>query len=230
VFRPRLFVLMLTFLAFAQDLHAEGKPAPFYSLPADGVWVEYEWKRTPADQKDQQGTMRLSSVGTKDVDGVRCRWIEITVEWKVEDNVRWQRRKLLVEEKSFADGKALDGCLRDCFHHDDANPNAIRLSRKRIGEFLRMGFPGDDLALREVKEKEEVQTGLGKFTARHVSVGGKGGGKQEYQAWLAKDVPFGVAKFEIREPVGDGWRIVFAAAVTRSGKDARSTLDETMAK
>jgi hypothetical protein len=224
--------LVVAFLAFASVVRGEGKLAPFYSLPDDGAWLEYDWQRTLPDGKEQSGTMRLSSVGTKDVDGVRCRWIEITVRSKTGDKETWQRRKLLVEEKAFADGKALEDCVRDCFHHDDANPNATRLSRKRIGEFLRMGIAGDDLTLQVVKEKEEMHTALGKFTTRLVSAGGGAGAHQpEYRAWMTREVPFGVAKFEIRERMdGGAARTLFVATAERSGKEAKGELDETSAR
>jgi hypothetical protein len=221
-------ISFVALLLVASVALGEGKLAPFYSLPADGAWVEYDWKRTRPDGTEQQGTLRLASVGAKDMDGVRCRWVEITVRSKANDKATWQRRKLLVEEKAFADGKALQDCARDCFHHDGANSQATRLSGKRLGEFLRMGIAGDDLTLRVVREMEEVPTGLGKFTARLVSAGG-GDHKSEYRAWVTRDVPFGVAKFEIREPMG-GARTIFVATAERSGTDARSELDETTAR
>ena len=54
MFRARAF-LVLAWALCASVAWADNKPSPFYALPADGTWVEYEWKRTPADKKEEQG-------------------------------------------------------------------------------------------------------------------------------------------------------------------------------
>jgi hypothetical protein len=226
-----MFALTVAMLALAAAAYADDKPSPFYTLPADASWVAFDWTRTSRDNKEEKGTLTVRSVGVKDVDGVRCRWVEIAEEWKRGDAKKWQRRKLLVAEEALAEGKPLVDCVRDCFHQDDVNPNVVRLSAKHQREFLRLNMPVD-LALKEIQANEEVMTGLGKLTARHMSaVVTEGTKRQEYHGWLTKDVPFGVAKFEIHEKSGDAApRVLFTATANRSGKDAKSELDETKAK
>jgi hypothetical protein len=225
-----VFALGVFLLALAPAASADDKPSPFYALPEDGAWLEYEWTLTKANRATERGTLRLSSVGVTDVGGVRCRWLEIRVEAGSGERTHVQCRKLLVAEKAFTNGQPLENCVLDCFHREDGQ-EVIRLPRNRTAAFLRLNLSGD-LTLREINAREEVTTGLGKRTARHVTAGGKdGSGTQEYHAWLSNDVPFGVVKFEIHE-----WndpnppRVLFTAAAKRSGKGAKSEVDHTGVK
>jgi hypothetical protein len=231
MFRRRVFALAVVLLAVASGASADDKPSPFYALPADGTWLEYEWTRTTPERKTERGTLRLSSVGVKDADDVRCRWLEIKVETGQGERAQWQCRKLLVAEKAFTSGKPLEDCVLDCFHQE-AGQDVVRLPKNRTDAFLRLNLSGDDLTLREIKAQEEVTTGLGKLTARHVAASGKNGANlQEYHAWLANDAPFGVVKFEIHERNGtDSPRVVFTAVAKRAGKEARSEVDHSGVK
>src|SRR5215510_5220630 len=132
--RAHLFALLVVAVCPGGS-HAQTKAAPFYSLPADGAWVEYEWRRTAAETKEE-GTLRISSVGAKDIDGTRCRWVEVKVETRAGDKTKWQVRKLLVAERPFRNGRPLQECVVECYHQDDASRTVTRLSKPRLDEFL----------------------------------------------------------------------------------------------
>ena len=54
---------------------------------------------------------------------------------------------------------------------------------------------------------------------------------REYEGWLTADVPFGCARFEVREGEGDGSsKTVFTATAVRRGKGAKSEVNEAKAK
>src|SRR5438132_1344451 len=105
--RPPCWPLLLfSLLPLTGPGHAQTRPAPFYTLPADGTWVEYEWVQTLPGGKQVKGTLRVSSVGRKDVDRVPHRWVEIKLSTRQGDRVRSRYRKLLVGEKALARGGA----------------------------------------------------------------------------------------------------------------------------
>jgi hypothetical protein len=86
--------------------------------------------------------------------------------------------------------------------------------------------------LKEVRARAKVTTPLGEYEAQHVTARSKSGERvREYDGWLTADVPFGCARFEVREGTGDGPRkIVFAATAARSGKGAKAQVNEAKAK
>src|SRR5262245_32035334 len=83
------------------------RPAPFYSFPAEGTWLEYEWKSRSGDNKRQEGTLRISFVGRKEVHGVKCYWIETKKETRLDSATEYRTRKLLVPEKALTSGEPL---------------------------------------------------------------------------------------------------------------------------
>src|SRR4051794_39909260 len=74
---------------------AQTRVAPLYSLPADGVWVEFDFQYRDRLNRAIKGTMRISSTGRKDVDGVAHRWIEIKL---ADDRIETRYGKLLLVE------------------------------------------------------------------------------------------------------------------------------------
>jgi hypothetical protein len=211
---------------------AEPRVAPLYTLPADGTWVEYEWKAEGPDGKALAGTLRISSVGRKEVYGGAHRWVELTKESRDGDAVRSRSRKLLIAEKALRDGWALDKSVQTVFEREGRDGVVTRLSSKRTGEFLGMGFDASDAALKEVRAEEKVETALGTFVTRHVSARTEASNRTlEYHGWLTTKVPYGWAKCEVHERVGVGRpHLVFSAVAARSGRDAKSIVDETKAK
>jgi hypothetical protein len=210
---------------------AQDRLAPFYSLPADGTWVEYAWKRVTPRNAAESGLLRFSAVGRKEVQGVRCRWVEIKVQARRGDRPKWQIRKLLVPEEAFRKGLPLGEIAVACYHREDGAAGVRRLSPKRIHDFLGMGLGGRDSPLRTVRAKEELTTDLGKFSTRHVATEKTGERARAFHCWLTADVPFGWAKLEIRDTPGDApARVVFTATATRKGQGAKSEVDETTAE
>jgi hypothetical protein len=209
------------------------RPAVLYSLPADGAWVEFDWTLTGPGPggKETKGTLRLSSVGSKTVDDTACRWVEARKEFKPDEQTRREFRKLLIAEKEFAAKPTLRDHVRMVIGQEgDASPELFSPGRAR--DFLNMGLNDPDAALKEVAAREEVSTPLGKYKARHVMARDKSGERtREYHGWLTADVPFGCARFEVREARGDGpLKVVFTATAARSGKDAKPEVDEAKAR
>jgi hypothetical protein len=210
---------------------AEARCAPLYSLPADGTWVEYTWQATLSDGREQTGTLRLSSVGSRQLQGIQHRCVEIKKVTRQEGGTTVQLRKLLVAEKAFAESRSLQGNVVEVFAQDDIEGPVTRLTTSRLEEFISLGIEGPGGILKKVGDEEELATRLGKFLVQHVSAQGKRGERiLEYHGWLAGKVPFGCAKFEIREKSGKRPDIVFSAVGARSGADARSEVMETRAK
>ncbi len=207
------------------------RPAALYALPADGAWVEYDWTATTPDCREHKGTLRLSSVGSKTVDGTACRWVELRKEYKQGEETKREYRKVLIDEKAFAAAPTLRDHVRTVIgRDDDAAPQVLAADRAR--SFLNMGFEDSGAALKEVRAGERVSTPLGDYKARHVTARERSGERtREYDAWLTTDVPFGCARFEVREAKGDGpLKVVFTATAARSGKGAKAEVDEAKAR
>jgi len=220
----RLLAVM-SLLALAIPALGQTRPAPFYSLPANGTWVEFEWVQSPLKGNSTSGTLRLSSVGRKDVDGMPHRWIEIKLSTQHKDEVRSRYRKLLVEE---GNGKAVvyPDAVRQGFGKESAKAPVTRLNPKTLDDLLGMGLPADSV-MKERAADQALQTKLGRLTVRHVVSESKTG-PRGYHGWLTDKVPFGCAKFEIREDTSA--RVTFQASIIRSGENARSEVDEATAK
>jgi hypothetical protein len=225
--------LVLALLVAAPDqCAAQTTCAPLYALPADGTWVEYVWKATGTDGQQQGGTLRLASVGSKEVQGVRHRWVEIRKETGQGKESTCQVRRLLVAEKAFRENGSLQGNVAEALAQDSHGGPVTALEGARLEEFVNLGISGPEAALRTVADRVEVETPLGKFITRQVSARGKRGERLlEYRGWLTEQVPFGWARFEIHETAGKAApRTVFTAVATRCGQDARSEPEETRGK
>jgi hypothetical protein len=227
--------LLIAVWALAGGVVAAGtqtRPAAFYALPADGAWVEYAWTATEPGGKKQTGTLRISSVGTRTVQGVRCRWIELKRQtWQGDRlGVRW--RKLLVAEDAFRQKKTQQTYVIEGFAREKAGGPVTRLGRLRIGGLLHLGIEGADVSLQAAPAREKVTAGGAALWARHVSAAGTSGSRRlRYDGWLTDEVPFGWAKVEIREEDGKRpARVIYTAIVARQGKGARSEVDESRSR
>jgi hypothetical protein len=207
------------------------RAAPLYTLPADGTWVEYDWTATGPGGRVVKGTLRLSAVGGKVIDGTAFRWVEVRKEYREGDETKREFRKLLVDEKPFAAAPTLRDHVRTVIGQEgSAAPMVFSASRAR--DFLNMGFDAPNAALNEVQAHVKVATPLGEYEARKVTAHSKTGERvREYDGWLTADVPFGCARFEVREGQGDGPRkTIFSAAASRGGKGAEAEVNEAKAK
>jgi hypothetical protein len=231
---PRTCSLTLVFLiALTASVSATDpeRAAPIYSLPAEGAWIEYRCTAIGPDGKEITGTLRVSSVGTKDAAGTTCRWVEVRKEFDRGKETQREYRKMLVAEKGFAERPTLENHVR-LVYGQDGNRTPFQLNSRRTSEFLGMGLPSKGSELHEVKAVDNVETKLGKFAARAVNACGTSGERElEYRGWLSADVPFGCVRFEVYEKIGDApQRRIFTAEAALSGRGAKAELDESKMK
>src|SRR5439155_4096420 len=115
------------------------RPAPIYSLPRDGSWVEYDWTGVGPDGKETKGVLRISSVGTTTSAGVESRWVEVRKEYSQGGETRREYRKFLVPVKAFTDSPTLRGHVSSVIGRDNSDAPA-GLSAKRARTFVSMGL------------------------------------------------------------------------------------------
>jgi hypothetical protein len=229
--RRRFALVLLVASAVGSRCAAQSSPAPFYALPEDGAWVEYEWTAVGQDQQKTTGTLRISCVGRLEIRGEPHCWVELKKEFKLRDRPVQQVRKLLVAEKTFRKGGPVQDAVVEVYDRHGTDGPVTRLSPARVADFLSLGLSGPEASFKEVQEKEEIETPLGKFVARQVVARGKEGRRFDYYAWLTPEAPFGWCKIELKENTGTAsGRTVFTALAVKKGKDAKSELDETKAR
>ncbi len=210
---------------------AQSRPAPLYSLPADGTWVQYEWELLTPDGMKQTGKLRISSVGHKQVQDVPHRWIEIKLSYDKPGQKKDRLRKLLVSELALKKGLPAKEVVVECYRQEGAEGPVFALRPAHWGDLLGMGFAGSEARLRETKAKESVRVPLGTFQARHMQTPDKNlRGALAYHGWLTGKVPFGWARFRIREGTGEATRILFTASAVTIGAGARSEVNESRAE
>jgi hypothetical protein len=228
-------------VAGAVPAQAQTKVAPFYSLPEDGVWVEFNFKCKDRQNHTIQGTMRISSVGQLEISGISYRWVEI----KMHESATLTRYgKLLVAEEALLAGQPLEGAVIEAYHKEGKNGPVARFSGKQMNTYLTMGVAGQHEV---VSDSASAETGLGVFTCKYVTATGKvpqklqagkvqadkqrlaGDASLQYRAWLTSSVPFGLAKFEVWAYPGAGQPAVelFSAVATSTGEGAKSEVDVT---
>src|SRR5262245_17608913 len=141
--RPwRLFVFAATLLN-APGVGAQTRPSLLYSLPKDGTWVEYEVKGATPTKQALSGFLRVASVGGKEVNKVKCRWIEVKIDTKkgVQRNI--EIFKILIAEKALDAGPAWAGNVLEV--HQKKNADApVKLQPRQGEEFLTLGCTGDE--------------------------------------------------------------------------------------
>jgi hypothetical protein len=230
----RLTALALVFCVLAAAPARPAEPtraAPIYSLPDDGSWIEFDWTGVGPKGEEIKGVLRISSVGTKTVAGVTSRWVEVRKEYGKKDEKKPEYRKFLVPVKAFAASPTLRDHVDSVIGKEGSEaPHALSSSGRQA--FLEMGLNGEGAALKEVLARVSVEVPLGKYEARKVRARGKSSEHElEYRGWLSPDVPFGCARFEIFEiPAGAAPKRIFAATAARSGRGAKSEVDETKSK
>jgi hypothetical protein len=82
-----------------------------YQLPDDGGWAKFELNARTVDpdgteKTTMSGTLTISSVGAIEVEGQRCRWIELVFHGtRIDEKVYTDVNKLLIPEKHLAQGE-----------------------------------------------------------------------------------------------------------------------------
>jgi hypothetical protein len=205
---------------------AQERVALFYSMPEDGGWVEYEWRTDDAGKGQPANRLRISSVGKLTKDSVPCRWIEVHKETHRGDQTTHQLRKLLVAESKDAEKKPGEFRVLSAFAQRGLDAPATSMKPKQIQDLVELGFHGSNEGLVVRAENEDARTGLGVFRTRHVETQAKINERTcTYHAWLTPELPFGWAKFEVREQTSRNTdRLIFSAVAVRKGNEARSEM------
>jgi hypothetical protein len=92
--------------ALAQPAHADGL---IYKLPAEGEQARYEMEiavTVGGQDVATKGSVTVSSVGQTTVDNQKCRWIEIKMIFKEDEQERLTITKVLIPEKDLGQGKS----------------------------------------------------------------------------------------------------------------------------
>lgn len=227
-------------LAIADDAaEVRVKVAPIYSLPPDGTWVEYEIAYVDRKGRSTGGLMRISSVGRPQESGRVCRWIEVSIE---AESMVQRIGKFLIREDAYLSRGSLEDSVIEAYHQEGPKGTIVRLEGRKLTDYFTMGIRGD---LKEVAASEKVNLPMGAFDARRLSTHGHGiqipaGGRDssaapgeeeeehplEYRCWLTKEIPFGIARFEVwaKPRSTDPTQIVFSAAALRQGANAECRL------
>ena len=215
-------VVLAVLLVCSEWATAQTRPAPIYSLPPDGTWVEYEWVLQTGNGNKIPGTLRISSVGQTQVDNLAHRWVEIKLTARKGKKPFIRYRKLLINEQVLAQRKVFHNAVKQCWDRIGMDGPTTPLPIRKINDFLGMGLV-TDAALHRQPKSIELVTKIGKFETGHVRTESNLSPSRDYRGWLTEKVPFGWAKFEIHERDSqEKRRIVFRAIVSKKGNNAQS--------
>ena len=242
----RVAASLLVVLTLGGTLRAEGL---LYQLPEDGSWAKFDLvgKAVEPDGKETSlsGTLTLSSVGTVDVEGQKCRWIELAVEASRNDQMFTDVEKLLIPEKYLVKGEdPLSHVLKAWHKHsmiaggapqelqDVQNPDSPAGKQMR-GTKLRPFLHGP-FEMHRLLPKALVESKLGSRECLGVSAEEKieGGvtANSKYVIRLHKDAPFGVVTWDAEMNLErDGMalaKMTTTATLSDFGKDAKSVIPE----
>ena len=225
-FRTSALLTTLALLAIPAAARAGGL---IQSLPEDGAWVTFK----VSSELDLQGNLqsldhelKVASVGKQDVEGDPGRWIELSTEL----GGRKMLAKLLIAEKFLkaeqnpfehvakAWGRGPEGEVREL---PEGNLRRLLLFAVAVPNFEKP----------EKKEKETIQTELGKYECEHWKGEAEVEGFQNNQVkfegdlWTHNKVPFGLVKAKIKGDFGLG-SLASVLEATKSGTGAKSDLPD----
>ncbi|GAB4143523.1 MAG: hypothetical protein Tsb009_14690 [Planctomycetaceae bacterium] len=178
-----------------------------YRLPDDGTGVVYEM--TVKSKKREMlvsGTLTMSSVGVKTIEGKRHRWIEFVMKLSHMKQDRTIVTKLLVPEDQLGKGKnPLTQCKKGWVRFLPKKAEALqKISGPEAGPIPAF-LAGPLLDIKKLPMKE-IETGIGKISCTGESgrigyLQGKTDVRVQYQTRLTEKSPFGVASsvLEIQE-------------------------------
>ena len=220
------FGLACVIVAIARaDVRADGL---IYQLPADGAWVRYDVemksnvKATGMEpmQINGPGTLLLSSVGHKSVNGEPCRWIEFAFEMSPPGASKKFSRilKVLIPESRLKRGMDPFAHVRDMYYSQGGLLPEIPVERVEQSEkidgadYSRQQYELDRLRsvfprlLKDLNsERESVDTKLGKLDCEKLTGkdelsksllrgGGEWAWSGDFHCLLNEKVPFGVVR------------------------------------
>lgn len=214
-----------------------------YQLPDDGHWVRFEmverhWKASGKCL----GTLTMSSVGMEEIDGHKCRWIEIDYDTKGWRAPIKNVYKLLIPEEHLGRGKeplkhVLKAWYKDgegkAIENKDLAVLVGAARYKLLGQFVHRPF-GSVTEL----EAAAIESQLGKLVCKGVAVNETTPLKGEvegatYSIRLHEKAPFGVVLWEqklhwvldTRDGPLQGWATT-TLKVAATGVDAKSAMPE----
>jgi len=206
---------------------AQERVLPFYSLPADGQWVTFDWTAVKRSGRRTRGTLRMSAVGRERIGGRVYRWVELSLESKSGDRTIRRVRRLLLRDDLFkSPGLSLQKAVLKSIGRDEPSGVIAPLSAREINNLLGLGFDGSRAKVRRSAKPESMKTPLGKLVVRRLVAKQKQSTRTwVYTGYLTARIPFGLARFEVRERRGDAApQLRFSATVRAVGKNAKSQL------
>jgi len=213
----RLLTIVFLLSASTHSAHAGG---PVQALPKDGAWVKFflEWELSGPDAADSKGTGTWSvrSVGTKTVNGEKCRWIEIEEHLDKADDgkpfTRWY--KFLVRENDLKrGGDPVKNAI--AIWWKDTDPNTTAKKADGTSPWLAMFLRGTPKTGKTVAQKNRVLWQKGDFVfqraeeqrqRRTTNIGDDRRMTIRDVVWKKAEIPFGAAA------------VTFTARLTRNGK------------
>ena len=191
---------IVLFLAVAPRFVSAG--GPVQSLPEDGCWVKFFLEvETGGDDGKHTGTWTISSVGSKTVDGEKCRWIEIEEHIDKSDDgkpyTRWY--KFLVREKDLTPGGDLLGHLVEYWQKEGKNKAVKRTGSRAL--MLAMFLRSTPKTGKPVAKAKRVMWQKGQFTIAKAEEQTQTTAKEDDRlrvtvrdlVWKKADIPFGTA-------------------------------------
>ena len=264
----RIMMLVGLFLLLHSASRGDGL---IYQLPPDGSWVKftgygrhYGYERIPppkaagkdeaADMPNEQysgGALILESVGTAEVDGEKCRWIEFKTEPPKEFTGDVEVWKMLIPERYLKAGSdpfahinkmyIKAGFVKDGIERVDTDKKLLAYELERI----RKWFPA--VPKESKRQKDYVISLNGKdvkgeslsfdsyFEGKlHRGTAGFYSNRCHHHTLLDSKAPFGVAFYSVegeaveRYEDESGWKLKFREEfwLTDSGTGAKTTLTD----
>jgi hypothetical protein len=225
-----VFLALACLYCFSQSSQAQAPKtaSPFYALPAVGIWIEYDCVIKDQAGKETKAHLRLSHVGDMEIDGQSHAWVEVKLTTQGKEASSSKLRKLLVSIERFRQSGDLAQSVREAYQQDGANLPVRSLAPADLASFLQLGFAGA-ATLKQAAVEEELQTPLGKWKCQKMLAAGKVDRRpMRYEAWLAKEVPFGLCQCTMSQEQDDGkLQLRFRATAARSGDKAQSEMAAT---
>lgn len=233
----QLSLALLAFVALLAPVTADGL---VYRLPTDGTFVRYDLEikeqRGEGEGKTVTGSLTMSSVGAKEVDGKKCRWIEIKMVMKAGEREQVQIVKVLSPEEHLKAGSsAIEHMVKGWHGRQGKEARAIEGSKDRrlgpVPAFLCGPFMNS-----KKLPAEEIDTKLGKLSCPGVTGSikleqGKNIVEISFKNRLSDKAPFGVVSSHMTYKVESNGKTRDAGTLflklAEVGKDAKSELPES---
>jgi hypothetical protein len=141
-----------------------------YKLPADGSWVQFDLKAAAGrdgQSRDMTGTLRVSSVGSSEEDGTKCRWVEIKMTMVVGDKERVIIAKTLIPENDLQRGKSPSDNIVRGWIRMRPEGDAVKLTDSNKGPLP--GFLSGPLKDSKKLKAAEIKSPLGNLMCEGVS-------------------------------------------------------------